>query len=111
MEKEAFEKYLSHLENLTERIKRMEKRIEEATEQAEYREVVQKLRAFRGIDYLTALALVCEIGDFKRFPNAGAFISYLGVVPREFSSGKRRNPGHITKAGNTHLRKLLSESA
>jgi transposase len=111
MEKETFQQYLSHLEDLTERIKRMEKRIEEVAEQAEYREKVQRLRAFRGIDYLTALALVCEIGDFRRFPSAGAFMSYLGLVPSEFSSGARRNQGRITRAGNTHIRKLLTESS
>jgi transposase len=111
METESFQQYLSHLEDLTDRIKRMEKRIEEVAEQTEYREKVQRLRAFRGIDYLTALALVCEIGDFKRFPSAGAFMSYLGLVPSEFSSRTRRNQGRITKAGNTHIRKLLTESS
>jgi transposase len=111
LEKETFEQYLSHLEDLTERIKRMEKRIEEVAQGREYREQVQKLRAFRGIDYLTALALLCEIGDFKRFPSAGAFMSYLGLVPSEFSSGQRRNQGRITKAGNGHIRKLLTEAA
>ncbi|MDR0760677.1 MAG: IS110 family transposase [Treponema sp.] len=111
MERETFEQYLSHLEELTERIKRMERRIEEVAQQPEYREEVQKLRAFRGIDYLTALALVCEIGDFRRFPSAGAFMSYLGLVPGEFSSGGRRKQGRITKTGNTHVRKLLTESA
>jgi transposase len=111
LEKETFEQYLSHLEDLTERIKRMEERIGEAARGPEYREQVQKLRAFRGIDYLTALALVCEIGDFRRFPNAGAFMSYLGLVPSEFSSGGKRNQGGITKAGNTHIRKLLTESS
>jgi transposase len=111
MERETFEQYQSHLEELTERIKRMERRIEEAAQQPEYREEVQKLRAFRGIDYLTALALVCETGDFRRFPNAGAFMSYLGLVPGEFSSGGRRKQGRITKTGNTHVRKLLTESA
>jgi transposase len=107
MEKETFQQYLSRLESLTERIKR----IEEVAQQSEYREAVQKPRAFRGIDYLTALALVCETRDFKRFPSAGAFMSYPGLVPSKFSSGKRRNQGSITKAGNTHLRKLLTESA
>jgi transposase len=81
LERETFEQYLSHLEELTERIVRMEKRIAEVALQPEYRGQVQKLRAFRGIDYLTALALVVEIGDFRRFPSAGAFMSYLGLVP------------------------------
>jgi transposase len=111
LEKETFEQYLSHLEELTGRIGRMEKRIKEVAQGPCYREKVQKLRAFRGIDYLTALALVCEIGDFRRFPSAGAFMSYLGLVPSEFSSGGRRNQGRITKTGNTHIRKLLTESA
>jgi transposase len=111
LEKETFEQYLSRLEDLTDRIKRMEKRIEAVATQDEYREKVQKLRAFRGIDYLTALALVCETGDFRRFPGAGAFMSYRGQVPSEYSSGGRRNQGRITKAGNTHIRKLLTESA
>jgi transposase len=75
LEKETFQQYLSRLEGLTERIKRMEKRIEEAAQQAEYRGQVQKLRAFRGIDCLTALALICEIGDFRRFPSGSAFMS------------------------------------
>jgi transposase len=92
-------------------IARMEKRIAEVAQQPEYRGQVQKLRAFRGIDYLTALALVVETGDFRRFPSAGAFMSYLGLVPGEFSSGTRRNQGGITKAGNGHIRKLLTESA
>jgi transposase len=89
----------------------MEKWIVEAAQQPEYRESVQKLRAFRGIDYLTVLALVCEIGDFRRFPSAGAVMSYLGLVPSEFSSGRRRNQGSITKAKNGHIRKVLTESA
>jgi transposase len=111
LEKEAFQQYLSHMEDLIERIRRMEKRIAEIAKQDEYREEVQRLRAFRGIDYLTALALICEIGDFRRFPSAGAFMSYLGLVPSEYSSGSRRRQGGITKAGNTHIRKLLTESA
>jgi transposase len=110
-EQETLKQYLSHLESLAGRIQRMEQRVEEIAQQPEYREAVQKLRAFRGIDYLTALALVVEIGDFRRFPSAGAFMSYLGLVPSEHSSGKRRNQGGVTKAGNGHIRKLLTESA
>jgi transposase len=111
LEKETLEQYLSHLEALTERIGRLEQRIAEVGKQEDYRERVQKLRAFRGIDYLTALALVVEIGDFRRFPCAGAFMSYLGLVPSEHSSGRRRAQGGITKAGNGPIRKLLTESA
>jgi transposase len=111
LERETFEQYLSRLEDLTERIKRMEERTAEAARQPEYREKAQKLRAFRGIDYLTAPALLCGIGGFRRFPRAGAFMPYLGLVPSEYSSGGKRNQGGIAEAGNTHIRKLPQESA
>jgi transposase len=89
----------------------LDKKIEEAAKGERYREQVQKFRAFRGIDYLTALSLVCEVGDFTRFPSAEAFMSYLGLVPSEYSSGKKRKQGGITKTGNGYLRKLLTESS
>jgi len=69
------------------------------------------LRAFKGIDYLIALSVVCEIGDFRRFASAKDFMSYIGLVPSENSSGGKRNQGGITKAGNGHLRRLLIEGA
>jgi transposase len=110
LEKATFEQYLSHIASLEDRIKRIEATIQEVAESEVYAESVQKFRAFKGIDYLIALSLVCEIGDFKRFPTAQAFMSYLGLVPRENSSGKKRQQGGITKTGNGHLRKLLTEA-
>jgi transposase len=97
-------------------MRRIEVTIREVAESEAYAEKVQKFRAFKGIDYLIALSLVCEIGDFiglkvRRFPNAESFMSYLGLVPRENSSGKKRKQGMITKSGNGHLRKLLTEAA
>jgi transposase len=111
LEKLAFEEYLARIESLEEQIKRMDKTIAEMAETAAYKEKVQKLRAFKGIDYLTALSLVVEIGDYRRFPNAQSFMSYLGLVPAEYSSGKTRKQGGITKTGNSHLRRLLTESS
>jgi transposase len=52
-----------------------------------------------------------EVGDFVRFPSAEQFAAYLGIVPGEHSSSDSRNRLGITKAGNTHVRKLLVESA
>ena len=68
------------------------------------------LRCFRGIDYLTALAFVSEVGDFRRFASAPAFMAFLGLVPTERSSGSRRWQGAITKTANGHLRRLLVEA-
>jgi transposase len=111
MEELTKTEYLEEIRRIEEKIRRLDKKLEEVAEGERYKEVVRKLRAFRGIDYLTALSLVCEAGDFKRFPSAQAFMSYIGLVPSEHSSGKKRKQGGITKAGNGHLRKLLTESS
>jgi hypothetical protein len=89
----------------------LEKQIIETAESPQYKAAVDKLRAFKGIDYIISLSVICEIGDFRRFANAKAFMSYLGLVPSEYSSGGKRNQGGITKAGNSHLRRLLTEAA
>jgi len=110
-EKTVYEEYRSQICALEERIRRMEKQIIETAESPRYKASVSKLRAFKGIDYIIALSVICEIGDFRRFANAKSFMSYLGFVPRENSSGGKRNQGGITKAGNGHLRRLLVEGA
>lgn len=111
MDREALDEYLITYDQLTEKIERFKKRVEETAAKDRYRENVMKLRCFCGIETRTALSLIVEIGDFKRFENAQKFSAFLGLVPGESSSGVHRNTGGITKAGNTHLRKLLTESA
>ena len=107
----VYEEYRSQIRSFEERLCRLEKQVVETAESNRYKAEVSKLRAFKGIDYIIALALICEIGDFKRFGSAKAFMSYLGLVPSENSSGGKRNQGEITKAGNGHLRRLLIEAA
>ena len=72
---------------------------------------MEKLGCFRGIAAHTALSFCVEIGDFRRFATAQQFASYLGLVPGECSSGDKQQYTGITKAGNSHLRKLLVETA
>ena len=64
----------------------------------------------RGISALTGLALTVEIGDWTRFTGA-SIGAYVGLVPREYSSGASRVQGSITKAGNAHVRRFLIEAA
>src|SRR6266508_4175220 len=72
---------------------------------------VARLAAYRGITHLGALTLASEVCDWRRFPTAGAFMAFCGLVPSEYSSGERTRHGHITHAGNLHLRTQLVESA
>jgi len=69
------------------------------------------LRCFRGIDTLSAVTLLAEVGDFRRFGSAGAFMAFTGLVPSEHSSGLSIRHGSITKTGNAHLRRVLVEAA
>ena len=71
----------------------------------------QRLRTHPGVGPLTALAFVLIIGKADRFQCSKQIASYLGLVPLEDSSGKRRRLGHITKQGNSLLRFLLVEAA
>jgi transposase len=64
-----------------------------------------------GVGPLTALAFVLIIGRAERFQCGKQIAAYLGLVPLEDSSGKRRRLGHITKQGNSMLRFLLVEAA
>ena len=77
----------------------------------EYKEAVKKLCCFIGVKTHTALSVLTEVGDFKRFASADRFASYLGLVPGEDSSGDDKTRLGITKAGNRHVRLLLTEAA
>ena len=107
----TFDTYLHAVDLVDRRIEQLERAIRETAEQGPWRELVARLRCLRGIDTLTALALVAEIGDFSRFRSAEEFMAFVGLVPSEHSSGERRRQGSITKVGNSHVRRLLVESA
>ena len=108
---ESLEEYLITYAYLTDKIKRLDDRIEELAAGERYAENVKKLSCLIGVKTHTALATIVEIGDFKRFAEAGKFSAYLGLVPAEDSSGGKHCRGSITKAGNSHVRRLLVEAA
>ena len=76
-----------------------------------FADAVARLAAYRGVTRLGALTLASEVCDWARFPTAGMFMGFCGLVPSEHSSGQRTQRGGITHAGNTHLRTQLIESA
>ncbi len=108
---EILDEYLLTFDNLTDKLERLDKRIEELASKEEYQENVKKLSCFLGVKTQTALSTMVEVGDFKRFATADRFASYLGLVPGEDSSGDGQQRLGITKAGNTHVRRLLVEAA
>jgi len=72
---------------------------------------VELLMSVPGIGVLTATALVSYVGDVRRFRSGRHFAAYLGLTPREHSSGVSRRIGRITKRGNRYLRMLLIHGA
>ena len=79
-------------------------------ERAEGDPVVRRLCGVVGIGPVTAAAYVAAIDDPHRFCEAGEVASYVGLVPRERSSGEQQRRGRITKAGNSRVRSLLVEA-
>lgn len=108
---ETFQRYLSAVSEADEQIRSCDEKIAEYAHQEPWKTPVGHLRCFRGIDTLTALGLLTEIEDFRRFPNARTFMSYLGLTVSEYSTGNTRRQGGITRTGNGHVRRLLVESA
>jgi len=74
-------------------------------------EVLVRLRTIPGVGLLTATALVAFVGDVHRFPSGRHLANYLGLTPREASSGLRRRLGAIRKQGDPYLRRLLIHGA
>jgi transposase len=107
----TFDTYLHTVDLVDARIEQLERSIRETADQEPWRVLVGRLRCLRGIDTLTALALVTEIGDFGRFKSAAELMAFVGLVPSEHSSGEQRRQGSITKVGNSHVRRLLVEAA
>ena len=105
--------YLGEVDHLEQRILRLEASIDNALKTAPpgLKAVIDGLQALRGIARLTATTIAIEIGSFSRFESAKQLMAYCGVVPSEHSSGANRRQGAITKTGNSHVRRVLFESA
>lgn len=107
--RETLDEYMASYEEQEAKIERYDKRIKEIAEQTKYQDKVKKLECFLGIKTHTALSLIVETGDFKRFAKGNQYASYLGLAPGENSSSDSIHRLGITKAGNSHLRQLLIE--
>lgn len=107
----AFTEYMLAVQAGDQRVARLTQALTESITGWRFEPVVQALQALRGVDMVTAVSLVAEIGDIARFDHPRHLMSYLGLVPSEHSSGERTRRGGITKSGNSHARRLLVEAA
>lgn len=105
--------HIMEVDHQAQRIERLEGAIDRAIQDApaHLKAIVDALQSLRGVAKLTAITLATEFGTFRRFERAGEVMSYTGLVPSERSSGAKSRRGAITKTGNTHLRRVLVESA
>ena len=111
LDRETLNEYLITYEYQTNRIEAFDKRIEELASETEYVERVKKLVCFLGVKTHTALSCLVETGDFQRFAKGNIYSAYLGLVSGGDSSSDNINRLSITKAGNSHVRKLLVEAS
>ena len=109
--KETLDEYMAEYYHLTDRIDAFDRRIEELANKEIYVERVNKLKCFSGIKTHTALSLIVETSDFKRFAKGSDYGAWLGMIPIQEASSNKDNRFGITKSGNSHLRKLLTEAS
>jgi transposase len=102
---------LAAVDGLVARKSTLDERLSRLALEGEWWPTVARLRCFRGIDTLTALALCLEIGEFARFESPRKLSSWLGLVPTLDQSGESRRQGAITKTGSSYARRLLVEAA
>jgi transposase len=107
----TFDAYCLALDQVQERLRDLEAQLAAWSQAEPYATPVAWLRCFHGVDTTTAMTLVTELHDFRRFRKPRQLMAYLGLVPREHSSGDRTQRGGITKTGNGHARRVLVESA
>ena len=108
----AFVDLLAAVDGLVARKSALDERLLRLAQDERLWPTVRRLRAFRGIDTLTALALHLELGgDWQRFSSPRKLFSWLGLTPTLEQSGESSAQGRITKTGSSYARRLLVESA
>jgi len=103
--------HLEHLEYLEGQKNALEMEIDRYARSEPFRQKVEALCCFRGVKTLTAMTILTELGDIKRFSKPTGLMAYAGLVPSERSSGNVQRRGRITKSGSQELRRILVEAS
>lgn len=107
----ALKEYIDTVRYFSDRLQGIEKQMLAAKKGWSLEPIVEGLMAMRGVNLITAMGVVAELGDLSRFSKPTQLMAYLGLIPSEHSSGENRRQGAITKSGNGQVRRLLIESA
>jgi transposase len=107
----VMQEYVHSLKEQLERVQRLTRQIQELVPQWRLAPVVNALQALRGVSMVIAVTTIAELGDLTRFDSPKQLMAYLGLVPSEHSSGATTRRGSITKTGNGHVRRVLTEAA
>jgi len=107
----AYAEYRSAVREAHDRVERVTAALREQVASWRWCGVVSALMTLRGVEFVAAVTLIAELGDLARFAHPKRLMSYLGLVPSEYSTGESRMQGKLTKTGNGHARRILIESA
>ena len=107
----VLQEYVDTLKHMMGRVAALEDEMRQAVHGWSLAPVMTGLMALRGVELITAMTIVAELGDMSRFDSARQIMAHLGLVPSEYSSGNRQKRGGITKTGNGHARRVLIEAS
>jgi transposase len=107
----VLEESIRSVQQSQEQLKAFDARIEETAVKPEYERKVARYKTLRGVRTVTAMTIVAESWDLRRYRTAPEYMGSTGLVPSEHSTGDHQRRGKITKAGNAHLRRVLVEAA
>jgi len=107
----VLDEMISELEHRISKVERYDEQVELAAQKPEYQSYLGALRTLRGINTISAMTVLSELGDLRRFGTAPKIMSAVGVVPSEYSTGDKTNRYAITKTGNAHVRRVMVEAA
>jgi transposase len=107
----VFQEYVRAVSAHSDRLPRLDQELREHVTAWRLSPVVEALQALRGGQCIAAVTLVAEMGDLTRFESPRDLMKVMGLIPSAYASGAQRRQGSITKAGNTHARRVLVEGA
>jgi transposase len=107
----VLQEYVHGVREQLERVQRLTGQVQELVPQWHLAPVVKSLQALRGVSLIVATTTIAELGDLTRFDSPRELMAYLGLVPSLHSTGTTTRRGGITKTGNGHVRRALTEAA